>query len=78
MQDLKEAQSSESSNLQSMLVDPAVNMVFQSMKTELKESRDKLQQAQNDLSAWKFTPDRCILCERFYNVTVNVLMLKSS
>ena len=39
-------------------MDPAVNMVFQTMKAELKESREKLQQAQNDLSAWKFTPDR--------------------
>lgn len=41
-----------------MLVDPAVNLVFQQMSTGLKESRDKLEQAQNDLSAWKFTPDR--------------------
>ena len=58
LQDLKESQTTESSNLHSMLVDPAVNMVFQRMRTELKDSREKLEQAQNDLSAWKFTPDR--------------------
>ncbi len=41
-----------------MLVDPAVNMVFQKMKTQLSDYREKLDQAQSDLSAWKFTPDR--------------------
>lgn len=30
------------------------------MSTELKASREKLEQAQNDLSAWKFTPDRYV------------------
>ena len=28
------------------------------MKTQLKDYKDKLEQAQGDLSAWKFTPDR--------------------
>ena len=28
------------------------------MKSELDETKEKLEQAQNDLSAWKFTPDR--------------------
>ena len=41
-----------------MLFDPAVNIVFHRMQTELKDSKEKLDQAQNDLSAWKFTPDR--------------------
>ena len=41
-----------------MLFDPAVNLVFQRMQSELKDSKEKLDQAQNDLSAWKFTPDR--------------------
>ncbi|XP_041379196.1 pre-mRNA-splicing regulator WTAP-like [Gigantopelta aegis] len=36
----------------------AVNLVFNKCRLGLKESRDKLEQAQNDLSAWKFTPDR--------------------
>jgi hypothetical protein len=28
------------------------------MKSELDETKERLEQAQNDLSAWKFTPDR--------------------
>lgn len=56
--DLKQSQSSESSQLHSLMVDPAVNVMFTSMKKQLKEYKEKLEHAQNDLSAWKFTPDR--------------------
>lgn len=55
--DLKQGQSQEGSQLQKMLVDPAVNIVFQRMKSQLSDYKDKLEQAQSDLSAWKFTPD---------------------
>ncbi|CAB3977480.1 Pre-mRNA-splicing regulator WTAP [Paramuricea clavata] len=55
--DLKQAQNPAGSQLRSTLLDPAVNVVFQRMKSELDETKDKLEQAQNDLSAWKFTPD---------------------
>ena len=41
-----------------MLLDPAVNIMFQQMKKEMDASKEKLEQAQNDLAAWKFTPDR--------------------
>ena len=58
MHDLKQGQSQEGSQLQKMLVDPAVNIVFQRMKSQLSDYKDKLEQAQSDLSAWKFTPDR--------------------
>jgi chromosome segregation ATPase len=58
LHDLKQAQSSESSQLHSLMVDPAVNVMFSSMKKQLKEYKEKLEHAQNDLSAWKFTPDR--------------------
>ncbi len=44
-----------------MLIDPAVNIVFQKMKSQLSDYKEKLEQAQNDLSAWKFTPDRSAL-----------------
>ncbi|XP_019862866.1 PREDICTED: pre-mRNA-splicing regulator WTAP-like [Amphimedon queenslandica] len=57
LQDLKESQTAESTNLHSLTIDPAVNLLFQQMSSELKASREKLEQAQNDLSAWKFTPD---------------------
>ncbi len=41
-----------------MLIDPAVNLVFDRMKVQLADYKEKLEQAQSDLSAWKFTPDR--------------------
>uniref|UniRef100_A0A2I3SBH0 Pre-mRNA-splicing regulator WTAP n=1 Tax=Pan troglodytes TaxID=9598 RepID=A0A2I3SBH0_PANTR len=37
---------------------PAINLFFLKMKGELEQTKDKLEQAQNELSAWKFTPDR--------------------
>ena len=56
--DLKQAQNSENSQLHQTLIDPAVNLVFERMKSQLTDYKDKLDQAQSDLSAWKFTPDR--------------------
>lgn len=56
--ELKQAQTAEGSQLHRMLVDPAVNLVFERMKRQLSDYKEKLEQAQNDLSAWKFTPDR--------------------
>lgn len=47
--------------MHSMLIDPAVNTVFEKMKAQLSDYKEKLDQAQNDLSAWKFTPDRSAL-----------------
>ncbi|XP_032832715.1 pre-mRNA-splicing regulator WTAP [Petromyzon marinus] len=55
---LKQGQLSSASHLRSCLVDPAVNLLFTKMKSELQQSKDKLQQAHDELSAWKFTPDR--------------------
>ena len=55
---MKQAQTPSAQQLQTMLIDPAVNLLFEKMKTELTETKDRLEQAQNDLSAWKFTPDR--------------------
>ena len=39
------------------MLDPAINHLFLKMKTELKETKEKLESAQSELSAWKFTPD---------------------
>ncbi|XP_065057774.1 pre-mRNA-splicing regulator WTAP-like isoform X2 [Rhopilema esculentum] len=55
--ELKQSQTPATSQLKSTLLDPSVNLLFEKMKTELGETKDKLEQAQNDLSAWKFTPD---------------------
>ena len=56
--ELKQAQTAEGSQLHRMLIDPAVNLVFKRMKSQLSDYKEKLEQAQSDLSAWKFTPDR--------------------
>ncbi|KAH3726142.1 pre-mRNA-splicing regulator WTAP-like [Dreissena polymorpha] len=50
-------QADGTSQLKSMLLDPAVNIVFQRISKEMEEAQEKLKQTQNELSAWKFTPD---------------------
>lgn len=57
---MKQAQTQGTAQLKSMLLDPAVNLVFQKMSKEMDEAQEKLKQTQNELSAWKFTPDRCL------------------
>ena len=56
--DLKQALNPSSAQLQSMLLDPAVNLLFVQMKREMDTCRSQLEQSQKDLAAWKFTPDR--------------------
>lgn len=41
----------------SNLVDPAINLIFIKLKAELKATKAKLEDTQNELTAWKFTPD---------------------
>ncbi|XP_046361949.1 pre-mRNA-splicing regulator WTAP-like [Haliotis rufescens] len=55
--EMKQAQTQSTAQLRSMLLDPALNLVFQRMAKEVDESKEKLKQTQNELSAWKFTPD---------------------
>ncbi|XP_017106943.2 pre-mRNA-splicing regulator female-lethal(2)D isoform X2 [Drosophila bipectinata] len=43
--------------LRTALLDPAVNLLFERLKKELKATKSKLEETQNELSAWKFTPD---------------------
>lgn len=53
----KAAQAPSAVALRSALLDPAVNLLFQKLKKELKATKAKLEETQNELSAWKFTPD---------------------
>jgi len=55
--ELKQALNPSSAQLQSMLLDPAVNLLFLQMKREMETCRSQLEQSQKDLAAWKFTPD---------------------
>lgn len=44
-------------SLRSTLLDPAVNIIIQKLKSELQATKARLEETQNELSAWKFTPD---------------------
>lgn len=57
LNELKSAQAPSSTTLRSAILDPAVNCLVQQLKTELSTTRSKLEDTQNDLTAWKFTPD---------------------
>ncbi|CAG5107050.1 Oidioi.mRNA.OKI2018_I69.chr1.g3121.t1.cds [Oikopleura dioica] len=43
--------------LRKTMLDPAINYMYQKMRTELKETKEKLDLAQSELAACKFTPD---------------------
>ena len=45
-------------SLRQSTLEPGVNLLFGKMREELQQTKDKLEQAQSELSAWKFTPDR--------------------
>ncbi|TMW51352.1 hypothetical protein DOY81_003593 [Sarcophaga bullata] len=53
----KAAQAPSAVALRTALLDPAVNLLFEKLKKELKATKAKLEETQNELSAWKFTPD---------------------
>lgn len=55
--ELKTAQIPTNSSLRSTLVDPAVNSLLQMLRAELQTTKARLEDTQNELSAWKFTPD---------------------
>lgn len=55
--ELKTAQASGPNALRTTLLDPAVNILFQKLKAELQATKAKMEETQNELSAWKFTPD---------------------
>ncbi|XP_069705383.1 pre-mRNA-splicing regulator WTAP isoform X2 [Periplaneta americana] len=55
--ELKAAQAPGAAALRSALLDPAVNLLLQRLRQELLATRARLEETQNELSAWKFTPD---------------------
>ncbi|CAH0564806.1 unnamed protein product [Brassicogethes aeneus] len=57
LNELKSAHAPTASALRTALLDPAVNSLLQQMRTELQALRLKLEDTQNELAAWKFTPD---------------------
>ncbi|MBZ3889831.1 Pre-mRNA-splicing regulator WTAP [Sciurus carolinensis] len=57
IQYLKQVQQLSVAQMRSTMVDPGINLFFLKMKSELEHTKDKLEQVQNELSAWKFKPD---------------------
>ena len=55
---MTKGQAPGSNQLRSALLDPALNLIFQRMRKELDDKTKALQQAQDDMAAWKFTADR--------------------
>merc|ERR1719323_1147204 len=55
--ELKSAQAPKMNALRNALLDPAVNIIIQNLKKELEATKKKMQETQEELSAWKFTPD---------------------
>ncbi|CAL1273882.1 unnamed protein product [Larinioides sclopetarius] len=57
IQELKQAQVPTIAQLRSAMLDPAVNLLFERMRKEIEALKARLEETQNELSAWKFTPD---------------------
>lgn len=55
--ELKSVQTPGQSALKTAMLDPAVNVLFQKLKQELLATQARLEETQNELAAWKFTPD---------------------
>ncbi|XP_011506005.1 PREDICTED: pre-mRNA-splicing regulator WTAP [Ceratosolen solmsi marchali] len=55
--EMKATHAPSAAALRSTLLDPAVNILIQKLRQELVTTKSKLEDTQNELSAWKFTPD---------------------
>lgn len=54
---LNHSQHGPNHQLEASLIDPAINLMFEKMKSEVEIANAKVEEMQNELSAWKFTPD---------------------
>ena len=55
--ELKAAQAPSNAQLRQTLLDPAVNLVIEKLTKECDTLKKAAEEAQNELAAWKFTPD---------------------
>lgn len=58
IQELKASQMVHSGSIHATFLDPAVNVLVQSLREELNKAKSAQEETQNELNAWKFTPDR--------------------
>lgn len=52
------------SRLRQTYLDPSINIIYGQMREEIERCRKAREEAQNELQAWQFTPDRLVL---YYN-----------
>lgn len=71
MSELKAREAPGVSALRSAVLDPAVNLLLLKLRQELAAARTRVEETQNELSAWKFTPDRLVICEMSCNLNTN-------
>ncbi|KAL1121977.1 hypothetical protein AAG570_003385 [Ranatra chinensis] len=57
LSEMKGGQTPGMAALRNALLDPAVNILLQKLRQELAATRTRLDDTQNELAAWKFTPD---------------------
>ena len=55
--ELKAAQAPSAAQLRQTLLDPTVNLIIQKLTKECEQLKKAAEEAQNELAAWKFTPD---------------------
>eukprot|EP00094_Tigriopus_californicus_P006071 TCALIF_05847-PA protein Name:"Similar to wtap Pre-mRNA-splicing regulator WTAP (Danio rerio)" AED:0.44 eAED:0.44 QI:0/-1/0/1/-1/1/1/0/381 len=55
--ELKSSQAPTLDAMKATLVDPATNLIMRRLRQELVETKKKMQETQEELTAWKFTPD---------------------
>ena len=46
--------------LRQTYLDPSINLIFGQMRDEIDRNRKAREEAQNELQAWQFTPDRFV------------------
>lgn len=73
---MKASQIPSAASLRSALLDPAVNILIQKLRQELIATKAKLEDTQNELSAWKFTPDRYKYCSFIYKKNSSEIKMK--
>jgi len=54
---LEELKASVAGGYRSSLLDPAVNVIVEKLRSELVSAKERVEQSQQELNAWKFTPD---------------------
>lgn len=56
--ELKKSVIPSDDHLKRCFIDPAVNFMFEKMRKEVESAKSRVEEMENEMSAWKFTPER--------------------